>query len=128
MHEPSPVEKFVERITILVGSVPSLVVHSIAFVAAFAVAVLKLAPWDTVLLVLTTVVSLEAIYISILIQITVNRQARELHAVSADVEDIQEDIEEISEDVEEIAEDVEEMTEDWDLETGEVQKAEQIDG
>ena len=33
---------------------------------------------------------------------SVNRQARKLHAVSKDIEEIQEDVEEIQEDVEEI--------------------------
>lgn len=64
------------------------------------------------LLVLTTIVSLEAIYLAIFIQMTVNRQARELAEVSGDVEDIQEDIEEISHDVDEIQKDVDEIQED----------------
>ncbi len=132
VHQPTKAEKLVERITAWVGSLPSLVVHTLLFVGAFAVAFFDIAPWDTVLLVMTTIVSLEAIYISILIQMSVNRQAQELHEVSEDVEDIQEDVEEISkdvdeiqedveeisEDVDEIQEDVEELSEDWDLETG----------
>ena len=55
-----------------------------------------------ILLILTTIVSLEAIYLSIFIQITVNRQSAELEEVSEDIEEIQEDVEEIQEDVEEI--------------------------
>lgn len=62
------------------------------------------------MLILTTVVSLEAIYLSIFIQITVNHQAMKLTAVSEDVEEISEDVEEISEDVEGISEDVEEIS------------------
>jgi uncharacterized protein YoxC len=65
-----------------------------------------------VLLILTTIVSLEAIYLSIFIQITVNRQARELEEVSEDIEEIQEDVDEIQEDVEEIQENVDEIQED----------------
>jgi uncharacterized protein YoxC len=131
---PTPTEQWVEKLTTWLGSIPSLLAHSVAFIAAFSVAALGYAAWNIVLLVVTTVVSLEAIYLALFIQMTVNRQARELHAVSADVEDIQEDIEEISEDVEDIQEDVEEISEDveeiaedvdeinesedWDLKTG----------
>lgn len=57
-------------------------------------------------------VSLEAIYLSIFIQMSVNRQAHKLHAVSKDVEEIQEDVEEIQEDVDEIQHDVDEIQED----------------
>ncbi len=102
----------IERTTEWMGSIPSLVVHTIAFIAAFAVGVFDFAPWDMVLLVLTTAVSLEAIYLALFIQMTVNRQGQELQEVSEDVEDIQEDIEDISEDVEEIQKDVEEISED----------------
>jgi uncharacterized protein YoxC len=138
-RQPTPVETFFELLTSWVGSIPSLIAHTIAFASAFLVALLGYAPWDMVLLVVTTVVSLEAIYLAIFIQMTVNRQARELKDVSEDVEEISKDVEEISEDVveiqedveemsqdveeigedvEEIQADVEEMSEDWDLETG----------
>ncbi|MEK7530999.1 MAG: hypothetical protein AAB573_03965 [Patescibacteria group bacterium] len=133
---PTPTEQWVEKLTTWLGSIPSLLAHTVVFIIAFSIAALGYAAWDIVLLVVTTVVSLEAIYLALFIQMTVNRQTRELHAVSVDVEDIQEDIEEISEDVEGIQEDVEEIsedvegiqedveemseTEDWDLETGKV--------
>lgn len=109
---PTPTEQFFERLTAWVGSIPSLMLHTLVFAASFAVAFLGWAAWDTVLLLVTTIVSLEAIYLAIFIQMTVNRQARELHEVSEDVEDIQEDVQEISKDVEEIQEDVEEISED----------------
>lgn len=132
VRQPTPVETFFERLTSWIGSIPSLLAHTVAFASAFLVALLGYAPWDMVLLVVTTVVSLEAIYLAIFIQMTVNRQARELHDVSEDVEEISKEVEEISvdveemshdveeigEDVEEIQADVEEMSEDWDLETG----------
>ncbi|MCC6323696.1 DUF1003 domain-containing protein, partial [Candidatus Nomurabacteria bacterium] len=69
---------------------------------------------DKILLVVTTLVSLEAIYLSIFIQMSVNRQARKLHAVARDVEEIQEDVEEIQEDVEGIEKDVDEIQKDVD--------------
>lgn len=101
-----------EKITRWTGSPMSIVLHTVAFIAAFFVGVLKLAPWDMVLLVLTTIVSLEAIYLALFIQMTVNRNTMALREVEKDVDEIQEDIEEIQEDVEEISEDVEEMSED----------------
>jgi len=66
------------------------------------------------LLILTTIVSLEAIYLSIFIQMSVNRQAKRLREVSEDIVEIQEDVEEIQEDVEEIQEDVEGIEKDID--------------
>ena len=86
-----------ERVTKGVGSSVSFVLHTLIFIGAFVVGWLGIASWNTVLLVLTTVVSLEAIYLSIFIQMTVNRQSAELAEVSEDVDEIQEDIEEISE-------------------------------
>lgn len=125
MRAPTPVEVFFERLTAWVGSVPSLIVHTCVFAGSFAIALLGYADFDRVLLIVTTLVSLEAIYLAIFIQMTVNRQAKELHDVSEDVEEIQEDVEEISkdvdeisEDVEEIQEDVEELSDDWDLAGG----------
>lgn len=112
MRVPTPIETFFERLTAWVGSVPSLVVHTCVFAGSFAIAILGYADFDRVLLIVTTLVSLEAIYLAIFIQMTVNRQAQELHEVSEDVEEIQEDVEEISKDVEEISEDVEEISED----------------
>lgn len=52
------------------------------------------------LLMLTTVVSLEAIYPAIFIQFSVNKQAASLKGVEEDVESIQEDVEELGEHVE----------------------------
>ncbi len=104
----------IEKITAWVGSPTSLLLHTVVFIAAFGSAVVGKVSWDTMLLVLTTLVSLEAIYLSIMIQMTVNLQAAELAEVSEDVEDIQEDIEEISHDVDEIQKDVDEIQGDVD--------------
>jgi peptidoglycan hydrolase CwlO-like protein len=104
-------ESFSERITAWVGSTASLIVHSVLFVLAFLLIFIGIGA-DRVLLVLTTIVSLEAIYLSIFIQMTVNRHADSLEDVEEDIEEIQEDVEELSEDVEEISEDIEEIQED----------------
>ena len=67
---------------------------------------------EKVMLVLTTIVSLEAIYLSIFIQMTVNKHGEELEEVSEDIDEIQKDVDEIQEDVDEIQKDVDEIQED----------------
>lgn len=96
-----------------VGSTSSLLVHTALFISAFCFYFYGIDIED-ILLVLTTIVSLEAIYLSIFIQMTVNRQARKLHAVARDVGEIQEDVDEIQKDVDEIQKDVDEIQEDVD--------------
>lgn len=100
-----------ERIARAIGSVPSLIAHSAFFVGIFSLALFGFS-FDQILLILTTLVSLEAIYLAIFIQMTVNRQAMELEEVQEDIEGIQEDVEDISEDIEDIQENVEEIGED----------------
>jgi uncharacterized membrane protein len=94
-----------------VGSVWSLIIHTIIFIASFTLVFFGIR-FELVLLVLTTALSLEAIYLSIFIQLSVNHQARQLANVEKDIDEIQEDVEEIAEDVEDIQEDVEEIAED----------------
>jgi len=100
-----------EHITRWVGSVPSLIFHTLFFIACF-VAVIFGLDLNTMLLVLTTAVSLEAIYLAIFIQMTVNENTESLREVEEDIDEIQEDVEELGEDMDEIQEDIEEMTED----------------
>lgn len=104
-------ENIALAVTRAVGSVWSLIIHTIIFIASFSL-VLFGVRFELVLLVLTTLLSLEAIYLSIFIQLSVNHQARALANVEKDIDEIQEDVEEIAEDVEEIAEDVEDIAED----------------
>jgi len=109
-HTKTPIEK----LTSWVGSYTSLAVHTLFFVSSFASTALGLVELDTMLLVLTTLVSLEAIYLAIFIQISVNNQSAILHEVEQDIDEIAEDVEEIAEDVEEIQEDVDEIQKDVD--------------
>ncbi|MEJ0002079.1 MAG: hypothetical protein WDN09_02800 [bacterium] len=104
-------ENFSKKLTKWIGSPQSLVVHTIFFIAMFSLRLFGIAAAD-ILLVLTTIVSLEAIYMSIFIQMTVNKHAEELEEVSEDVDEIQKDVDEIQEDVEEIQKDVDEIQED----------------
>ncbi len=111
--EASRLEKFSLSVTKNVGSIPSLIVHTTLFVGIFSLQFFGFG-FDQIMLILTTIVSLEAIYLSIFIQMTVNRQAQTLSEVSEDVEDIQEDVEDIQEDVEGIEKEVKEIGDDVD--------------
>lgn len=95
-----------------IGSIPSLVAHTIVFVVSFLLPVLGLVHVDKMLLVLTTLLSLEAIYLAIFIQMSVNKSNANIDVLKEDIEDIQEDLEEISEDIDEISEDIDEIQED----------------
>lgn len=110
-------ESALERLAIgstrYIGSPTSLVIHTIFFVCVFGLQRFGFS-FDQTMLILTTAVSLEAIYLSLFIQMTVNRQARKIEEVSDDVDDIQEDVDEISKDVDDIQEDVEEISKDID--------------
>jgi len=52
-----PEKSLVEKIIAGVGSVPSLVVHTLAFASCFLISLAGLAEWSTMLLVLTTVIA-----------------------------------------------------------------------
>ncbi len=116
--KPEPIEprltKFAFQVMEWMGSTTSLVVHTIVFIISF-IAVLLGAAWETVLLVVTTAVSLEAIYMNILIQMGVNQNTKSLRGVEEDLDEIQEDVDEIQKDVDEIQEDVEEIEKDVDV-------------
>ena len=103
--------KAIERVIVWIGSPISLALHTLVFSAFFAVPLLLKVSWDSMFAVLTNVVSLEAIYLAIFIQMSVNRQSASLKEVEEDVGDIQEDIEELGENVEELGENVEELGE-----------------
>lgn len=60
-----------------VGSTISIICHTIAFIIVFLLPLIGLS-LNTVLLVLTTIVSLEAIYLSIFVQMTVNKHSKHL--------------------------------------------------
>ena len=106
------IQKTALAVTRWVGSPTSVVVHTLLFIASFLSVHYDLISFDEMLLVLTTIVSLEAIYLSIFIQMTINYTTQELEDVSEDIEEMQEDIGELQEDVEDISEDVEEISEE----------------
>ncbi len=105
-------EKVADKITWWIGSIPSLIAHSLVFLISFLLPILDIVSFDKMLLILTTVLSLEAIYLAIFIQMAVNRSHEKIEFIQEDIEEISEDIDEIQEDIEEISEDIEEITED----------------
>lgn len=107
-------EKVTDKIMWWIGSVPSLVAHTLVFITAFLLPIFGIVSLDKMLLVLTTVLSLEAIYFSIFIQMSVNRSHEHIEDIREDIEEIQDDIEEISEDIDDIQEDIEDIAEDED--------------
>lgn len=102
-----------KNFTMWVGSRASVVVHTIFFAVMFSLPYFGI-DWQTVLLVLTTVVSLEAIYLAIFIQMTVNDNNQTIREVEGDIQEISGDIDEIQHDVDEIQQDVDEIQHDVD--------------
>lgn len=100
-----------EKLTNSIGTPVSIIIHTFLFVGIF---MLKFIGYsvDQILLILTTAVSLEAIYLAIFIQMSVNKTTKSLAGVEKDIDEIQEDVDEIQEDVDDIQEDVEDLNAD----------------
>lgn len=114
-------ERISHALTQWIGTTSSIVAHTLFFIGIFSL------QWvgfkvEEILLILTTAVSLEAIYLAIFIQMTVNKTTQSLASVEEDIEDIQEDVEDIQEDVDEMQEDVEDIQEEVDEVHGHVEK------
>jgi uncharacterized protein YoxC len=107
------IEDLPVTITDWIGSTQSLLVHTIFFILVFVLYFLGF-DLDKLMLFLTTIVSLEAIYLAIFIQMTVNRNTQSLEAVEEDIDEIQEDVQGMEKDIDEIQEDVEGMEKDID--------------
>lgn len=110
--QKSGLERFALGTTQWVGSPVSIVAHTLLFAGSFSLGYFGIVTWDRMLLVLTTIVSLEAIYLSIFIQMSLNYATKTIEEVEEDIDEIQEDIDEIQEDVDEIQEDIDEIQED----------------
>lgn len=104
MKSSNHVQKTALTVTRWIGSPSSLVVHTILFVVSFLAVDFDYISWNEMLLFVTTIVSLEAIYLSIFIQMTINYTTQELEDVGEDIDEIQKDIDELQEDVEDISE------------------------
>ena len=99
----SSVERLAYNIPRWIGTPKSLVIHTFIFIGILALSLFGF-DFRTVNILLTTWLSIEAIYLAIFIQMTVNRNTES-------IEDLQEDVEELSEDVEDIQEDIEDIEE-----------------
>ncbi|MDE1970585.1 MAG: hypothetical protein KGI50_03345 [Patescibacteria group bacterium] len=128
MYTDSPIERLAIKATQWVGTPASIIVHTFLFIGIFGFYFLGVTT-DSILLILTTAVSLEAIYLAIFIQMTVNRSIETIADVSDDLESIEEevkglgdDVEEMQEDVKEIEEDIDKMQEEDEEEEGEEEK------
>lgn len=100
-------ERLSMRITDWMGTPHSIVAHTVVFLSALLLIGMGVDA-DEVMLGLTTALSLEAIYLALFIQMTVNRHSKSLQEVEKDIDEIQEDVEAI----EDIQEDVEVLSED----------------
>ncbi|MBC7836726.1 DUF1003 domain-containing protein [Acetobacteraceae bacterium] len=107
-------QDFALAITRWVGSLQSIVVHTFIFLGSFFAVLVGAVEFDKMLLVLTTLVSLEAIYLAIFIQMSLNITRESLAVVEENIDEIQEDVDEIQQDVDEIQQDVDEIQEDVD--------------
>lgn len=102
------IESVSVKITNWMGTPQSLIVHTIIFIGIFSLPFFGFS-FEEILLALTTAVSLEAIYLALFIQMTVNRNTQSLEDVEEDIDEIQQDVEEIEGDFGEIQEDVEDL-------------------
>lgn len=87
----APLEKISFTIISWVGTPYSVIFHTLIFIVAPALVLLGF-ELRSVLLIFTTWLSIEAIYLAIFIQMTVNRNTESLEEVEEDIEDIQEDV------------------------------------
>ncbi len=112
MERPdTSLEHISERLTLWIGSPASIVLHTLFFVGIFALRFAGLAT-EQILLILTTAVSLEAIYLAIFIQMTVNRATKSLADVEENIEDLGEEVEDLGEDIGELSQDIDRMGEE----------------
>ncbi len=106
------VDKLTDKITTWVGSTSSIVLHTLIFLLAFASHWLFGWGFDFILLVLTTVVSLEAIYLAIFIQRAVNQQAVRLHDVEESLDEVEQNLDEVEEALDDAEEDIADIASD----------------
>lgn len=94
-------EKLSLKVTKWIGTPQSVIVHTLIFITIPSLSFFGL-DFRAVTLLLTTWLSMEAIYLAIFIQMTVNRNTQSIEEIEEDIEDLSEDVEDIQEDIEEI--------------------------
>lgn len=118
-------EAIAKAVTQWIGTPQSIVAHTIFFTIMLLWCAFDPSRRDHILLVLTTIVSLEAIYQMLFLQLTVNLQGRELTQVKSAMEEVHETVEEMQETVGEVQEtvgEVHETVEEMQETVGEVQE------
>jgi uncharacterized membrane protein len=106
-------EGLIIKISEWVGTPESIFIHTILFISTFGLRLVGV-PLETIFLALTTVISLEAIYLSLFIQMSVNRSNLAIEEISEDVDDIIEDIDDLDKDIDNLQHDIDEMSDDID--------------
>ena len=104
--------KIAKTLTHWIGTPQSIIAHTIFFTIMLTWYVTDVPNRDHILLVLTMLVSLEAIYQMLFLQLTVNLQGKELSEVKTAMDEVNEAVEEMHETVGEVHEAVEEIHED----------------
>jgi uncharacterized protein YoxC len=106
-------ESIIIKVSEWVGTPLSIIIHTILFISTFGLRFVGI-PLETIFLALTTVISLEAIYLSLFIQMSVNRSNVAIEEISEDVDDIIEDIDDLDKDLDNLQHDIDEMSDDID--------------
>lgn len=105
-------DQIAQKMTFYIGTSESLIVHTLLFVGIFLLKFFGV-PTEEILLILTTLLSIEAVYLAIFIQMSVNRTSESLAQVEEDIDDIQEDVDDIQEDVDSLEVNVKEISDDY---------------
>src|SRR3989338_7678010 len=87
-------EKMSTKITQWMGSAASIVAHTLFFIGIFFLKIVGV-KIDKIMLILTTALSFEVLYLFLFIQMTVNRNTQSLEDVEEDIDEIQHDVDEI---------------------------------
>lgn len=96
-----------------VGTTSSIYVHTIFFIIMFMLPLLGVS-FEVMMLGLTTAVSIEAIYLALFIQMTVNRTTESLEDVEESLEDVEEDLEGLGKNLGGIEKDIDGLERDID--------------
>lgn len=102
--KPNKIDQLSNWFTHAIGTNTSIAIHTLLFIGIFVLTFLGVST-EEVLLILTTAVSLEAIYLAIFIQMSVNKTTESLAGVEEDIDDIQEDVDSLEENIKDISDD-----------------------
>lgn len=87
MENTSKLEQMAESAAVWIGSVASLIVHTVLFALMFALHFCGVTI-SNILLIATTIVSFEAIYLNIFVQMTVNKHSKHLKKHTEDIKNL----------------------------------------